>query len=208
MTVKSTAAVWLLTIALVMTTLAANASLQNRTGTSAGVVCAYFSDPRFHTIVLTAESDGSQTPPVTGGISCAAAFNALFERGFELINEHRIVGGDYNNDGSVDAADYVVWRKTLDTPPSRPGTTVVTACAHFSGAEIRTELVGVDHAGRQHPPFITGMSCAAAFNLLMDHGFTLVHKGPTLVSDLNGDGIADSQDYDSWRSNFGQTTSK
>jgi hypothetical protein len=38
----------------------------------------------------------------------------VYRWGFNLY-ENPALPGDYNGDGTVDAADYVVWRKTLGT---------------------------------------------------------------------------------------------
>lgn len=188
---------------VLMATLATGATLQNQTGTSAGVGCAYLSGSDFRTLVLTVETDGPQAPPVTRGMSCAAATTVLTDRGFGFVEMGSFEEQDFDGNGMVDAADYVVWRNGFRN--GIRNTTVITACAHFSGPEFSTELIGVEHDGPQQPPRITGMSCAAAFNALINRGFVLLYEGPTAVLDLNSDGVADSEDYAVWRANFGTT---
>jgi hypothetical protein len=200
-------AISIATLVLVMVMLSVTArALQSRAGTSAGVGCAYLNGSGFSTLVVSVESTGPEEPLVARGMTCAAAFKALMGGGFDLVDEGPAVARDFDQDGVVDAADYVVWRKTFGrTPESRSGTIVITACTHFNLAEPRTELTGVDYDGATQPPLITGLSCAAAVNALIDRGFVRLHNGPTVVGDFNSDGVADSQDYGVWQTNFGRT---
>jgi hypothetical protein len=202
---RLSAAVSIATLVLVVVMLSVTArALQSGPGTSAGVGCAYLNGSGFSTLVVSVESSGPEEPPLARGMSCAAAFKALMDRGFDLVDVGPAVARDFNQNGVVDAADYVVWRKTGRTRQSRSGTIVITACTHFNLAEPRTELTGVDHDGTTQPPLITGLSCAAALNALIDRGFVRLHKGPTFVGDLNSDGVADSQDYAVWQTHFGR----
>jgi hypothetical protein len=83
--------------------------------------------------------------------------------------------GDYNGNGVVDAADYVVWRDNL-------GRTVVNgngADGNFNGV--------VDDADYY--------MWASAFGRTM----------ATMLGDYNGDGIVDAADYTVWRDTLGQS---
>lgn len=197
-------AVVLITMMLpVMGTLTTSTSAQNQTGTSVGVTCAYFSGSPFGTEVLNVEIEGLSSSPVTRGMPCAAAARVLMDLGFAFVEMGPRLEGDFNGNGAVDAADYVVWRKRSGSPRPRPSTTVITACAHFNGPAISTELIGVDHAGPQQPPFVTGKSCAAAFGDLTAQGFEPLYKGPRVALDINGDSNVDAADYVVWRCQFG-----
>jgi hypothetical protein len=52
------------------------------------------------------------------GVQCCGGFS--YER--SLAPDIPGPTGDYNNDGAIDAADYVVWRKMLNLPAVPPGT--------------------------------------------------------------------------------------
>jgi hypothetical protein len=198
---RLSAAVPIATFVLVVVMLTTGArALQSEAAASAGVGCAYLSDSGFSTLVVSVESTGLDDPPVTRGMSCAAAVKELMDRGFGFVALGPEVAGDYNQNGIVDAADYVMWRQaTTGRRQSRPGTIVITACTHFNGAEPRTELTGVESAGTRQPPVITGLTCAAAVNALMDRGFVQVYKGPTVSGDFDGDGDVDGRDFLAWR---------
>jgi len=47
-------------------------------------------------------------------------FRSLGDGRALLLSDSTILDGDFNQDGSVDAADYVVWRKNLDSATSLP----------------------------------------------------------------------------------------
>ena len=180
-----------------MLTASTSLQSQSQTGTSAGVTCAYFSGSPFGTEVLNVETSGLSPLPVTRGMSCAAAARVLMDRGFAFVEMGPSVEGDYDHNGIVDAADYVVWRRGSARP--KPSTTVITACAHFNSPAVGTELIGVEHDGPQPPPFVAGKSCAAAFSALIDQGFVSLYKGPRVVLDINSDGTVDAADYVVWR---------
>jgi hypothetical protein len=175
----------------------------SRTGVSVGVGCAYVETSALGTVVVMVESSASPVPPVAPGSSCAAAYHTLMSQSYRLVSNATVSAGDYNDDGKVDAADYVIWRKTSATDPERKGTIVITKCAALGGRVDATEMSLVDSFGDVTPPLTGGVSCAAGVNALMDQGFVLLHEGPTVVADVNGDQAPDSGDYQVWRANFG-----
>lgn len=70
---------------------------------------------RISTLIL----DGAQQPNGTYGSSQSGAVNKLdfYFSGMGILTVGpSILAGDYNNDGIVDAADYVVWRKNVGQP--------------------------------------------------------------------------------------------
>ena len=85
----------------------------------------------------------------------------------------KVVPGDYNRDGSVDAADYIVWRATV-------GNTSQTASADG----IRNLIVD-----------------AADYNLWRaNFGDRLV---TIVAGDFNGDGSVSAADYQTWSASYG-----
>jgi hypothetical protein len=116
------------------------------------------------------------------------------------------IPGDYNRDGKVDAADYVIWRGTLGT-------------ASFMAADGNRDNV-VDsadlatwqaHMGAQ----IVAPSLTGDFNHdgkvdTADYVVWRTSLGKTVPygsgADANMNGIVDSGDYAMWQSNFGATS--
>jgi autotransporter-associated beta strand protein len=59
----------------------------------------------------------SQTPGTYGGIGSGANFERPFFSGPGLLQVGALgIAGDYNDDGIVNAGDYVLWRKTDGSP--------------------------------------------------------------------------------------------
>ena len=78
----------------------------------------------------------------------------------------------------------------------KEGTTVIVKCLYVNDSGFATRVAGVDVAGSREAHFVLGMSCAQAFNALMDAGFTLVHSGK--IPTTSG-GVVDAADYVVWR---------
>jgi hypothetical protein len=100
-----------LAVALVATALAAGAAQAARVkeGTTLIVKCVA-SGPGLSTRVAGVEVAGQRPPSVDPEMSCAEAFNALANAGFKLVHSWQ---GAAAADGSVDAADYTVWRSNF-----------------------------------------------------------------------------------------------
>jgi hypothetical protein len=64
--------------------------------------------------IVSGTFDTLQLPTLTGGLSWDTS--QLYTAGVLTITSARLAG-DYNQDGRVDAADYVVWRKNDTTQP-------------------------------------------------------------------------------------------
>ena len=68
---------------------------------------------------------------------------------YGLVLEADVAGldGDYNHDGSVDAADYVVWRKELGSPEAYN-----LWCAHFGEPGGGSGAIALDSSGVDSSP--------------------------------------------------------
>jgi uncharacterized delta-60 repeat protein len=115
--------------------------------------------------------------------------------------------GDYNLDGAVDAADYIVWRKTL-------GTTGVPA---YSGADgdgdgtIDQDDLNVwrAHFGQSAVPALLGdynqdNKVDAGDYIVWRKTLGTAGVPPYSGADGDGDGTIDQDDHGVWRANFGQ----
>ena len=84
------------------------------------VHCVYYSattSSPFKTEVKGIEASGRDDDPVTPGIPCSDMASRLATLGFAILNSTSVTA-DYNGDGTVDAADYVVWRKSIGPAPT------------------------------------------------------------------------------------------
>ena len=84
------------------------------------VHCVYYSatpSSPFRTEVKGVDVSGKDDGPVGPGVPCSDMAARLAMLGFDILNSTSLTA-DYNNDGAVDAADYVVWRKNLGTAPT------------------------------------------------------------------------------------------
>ncbi len=110
--------------------------------------------------------------------------------------------GDYNRDGTVNAADYTVWRNAL-------GSTTELA-ADGNGDNLVNEddyAIWKDHLGLTWSPLAAdfnfdGRVDAADYTLWRN---TLHNAGG--AADANGDGFVNDADYQIWKSEFGSTLS-
>jgi dockerin type I repeat protein len=116
--------------------------------------------------------------------------------------------GDFNRDGTVDLADYVVWRKTLGASQMA-----------FTGADGNGDEVvdAADHAvwranfGQSiaSPPPLPGDFNRDAAVDAADYVVWRKSQGASQIAfsgaDGNGDGIVDSADHAVWKANFGQS---
>jgi hypothetical protein len=93
----------LVLVAVALTAGAARAA-GDRGGTTIIIKCVYVNDPGFTTRVAGVEVAGPGRQPAVLGTTCAEAFNALMDAGFKLVHSGKIPG-------SVDTADYIVWRR-------------------------------------------------------------------------------------------------
>jgi uncharacterized protein DUF4886 len=75
----------------------------------------------FETITGKSTVGNTYTGAVTGNISGASQVMLLQQRATDVTNATAGMPGDYNRDGIVDAADYLVWRHTFGSPTSLPG---------------------------------------------------------------------------------------
>jgi hypothetical protein len=102
-----------------------------------------------------------------------------FSAATESASIRLILSGDFNTDGVVNSADYLVWRKTL--------------------SEYVEPYSGADGDG-------DGMVDADDLNVWRAHfGETLPPAAPPLPGDYNRDGTVDSADYVVWRKTMGST---
>lgn len=85
----------------------------------------------------------------------------------------------------------------------KAGPTIIVACAYFNPADMAgqfgTRVVGVESSGPHDLPVTMDMTCAQAFESLIDAAFIPVHAGPTADGDFNNDGLVDAADYLVWR---------
>ena len=84
------------------------------------VHCVYYSassSSPFKTEVKGIDASGRDDDPVAPGIACSDMASRLSTLGFAILNSTSLTG-DYNGDGTVDAADYVVWRKSIGPAPT------------------------------------------------------------------------------------------
>lgn len=84
------------------------------------VHCVYYSattSSPFRAEVKGIDASGREDGPVPPGTSCSDMASRLTTLGFDVLNSTSITG-DYNSDGTVDAADYVVWRKHVGVSPT------------------------------------------------------------------------------------------
>ena len=84
------------------------------------VNCVYYSPTAsgpFKAEVKGIDVSGRDDGPVPPGTACSDMTSRLAMLGFTILNSTAVTG-DYNGDGAVDAADYVVWRKNVGPAPT------------------------------------------------------------------------------------------
>ena len=84
------------------------------------VHCVYYtatSSGQFKAEVKGIDVSGREDVPVPPGTACSDMASRLATLGFDILNSTSVTG-DYNADGVVDAADYVVWRKNIGPAPT------------------------------------------------------------------------------------------
>lgn len=77
--------------------------------------CVYFTpgpSTPFRTEVRGIEVSGQADPRLETGGPCSDAISRLASLGLSIVNSTS-ASADYSGDGVVDAADYVVWRKSF-----------------------------------------------------------------------------------------------
>ncbi len=112
--------------------------------------------------------------------------------------------GDFNGDGTVDSADYTVWRDNLGTNVSLPNE--ATTFGQVTEEDYETWRASFGAIANALPGDFNadGIVDAADYTVWRD---TLGSTGLGLAADANDDEVVDSFDYGIWRSNFGQTIS-
>jgi hypothetical protein len=75
----------------------------------------------FETITGKSTVGNTYTGAVTGTINGASQVTLLQHQATEVTHATDGMPGDYNRDGVVDAADYLVWRHSFGSPASLPG---------------------------------------------------------------------------------------
>jgi len=84
------------------------------------VHCVYYSTTAsnsFKAEVKGIDVSGREDGPVPPGTACSDMASRLATLGFTILNSTSVTG-DYNADGTVDAADYVLWRKNIGPAPT------------------------------------------------------------------------------------------
>ena len=84
------------------------------------VHCVYYSATStspFKAEVKGIDVSGRADGPVPPDTACSDMTSRLATLGFAILNSTSVTG-DYNSDGIVDAADYVVWRKNVGQAPT------------------------------------------------------------------------------------------
>ena len=79
------------------------------------VQCVYYSagpSSPFRTEVKGVEVSGRSDPGIETGGLCSDVVSRLASLGLVIVHSTS-VSGDFNGDGTVEAADYVVWRKSF-----------------------------------------------------------------------------------------------
>ena len=75
----------------------------------------------FETITGKSTVGNNYAGAVTGSISAVSQLTLLQQQATDVTHSADGMPGDYNRDGVVDAADYVVWRQNFGSPTSLPG---------------------------------------------------------------------------------------
>jgi hypothetical protein len=119
----------------------------------------------------------------------------VVDRVFELL-------GDYNGNGTVDAADYTVWRDTLTS------TTDLRADGDDNGKIDPNDYMIWFHAFGRRTGSLMGDSSGDGAVDIADYNVWVATKGTTdLRADCNQDGVVNDADYDIWFDTFGSTLS-
>jgi hypothetical protein len=82
----------------------------------------------------------------------------------------------------------------------RFGTTAIVRCEYPAVASLPSRVAAVEVKGPGTPRVAPDMSCAEAFNVLMNAGFELVHS--VALPQVQGSDV-DASDLTMWRNQFG-----